>query len=408
MSPELPEPKLAVDIGFESSGASLEKSQFLIELAKGIPEGEKLRTALLYGMKDFGPYMGQFLFNQAGRIESEKLPPADLVFLTFVNVCEHTFGGRFEKVAWSCAFTYKTIPFAFSLQKFGLRLYHHKDAAPSIELIDDMLGALHKAMGIISKLMEPVARAQIAAGNVTIENSFCKLDNMYGYFRKQAKDNFAKLPPPEKPEIEDLGKLLTNAFQRDAAGAYNTIAMIDAYFSRLEHLLVILLAFQRAAGSKPELLKEIAGLWSDKFKRIFPFGMPGAKALYERLVALREKQRNPIAHGNFRKDGKSLYFHFAAAGAVSCDLTSQRTKASMFLADEEDYLAACTLFDEMDKFIAESPLRFGFLYAKSGLNVAYDDETIAKYQAASSDDETFYSFLEEQSYIADMRANMDW
>ena len=409
MPPELPEPKYTVDLGFDSDGGRLADSKFLSELASGMPDGEKLRTALLFAMKDFGPYKGQFLFNKKGLVDSEQLPPADLIFLTFIYVCGHSYGGKFEKVAWSTAFTYKSVPFAFSLQKFGLRLYHHKDAAPPPKLSKEMIRALSKAVRIISKLMEPVAQAQISAGNVTIANSFCKLDNMYSYFRQHAKENFAEKPPQENPKLEDLGKLLTDAFQRDAAGAYNTIAMIDAYFSRLEHLLVILLAFAEPGENKLDLLKEIGGFWSEKFKRIFPFEkFPTAKALYDRLVELRERQRNPIAHGNFQKDGKSLYFHFGSAGAVSCDLSESRPKSLMFLADNEDFETACGLFDEIDNFIAVSPLKFGFLYAKSALNVAYDDKTIAKYRAAAVDEESFTTFLEQESYIADMQANMDW
>jgi hypothetical protein len=293
--------------------------------------------------------------------------------------------------------------------KFGLRLYHCKDAAPVPALAKEMLRALLKAMRIVAKLMEPVARTQIAVGNVTIENSFCKLDNMYGYFRQQANRRFTEKPRQENPKVEDLGKLLSDAYQKKAAGAYNTMAMIDAFFSRLEHLLVILLAFSEPAANKPDLLKEIGGFWSDKFKRIFPFDrFSEAKLLHDRLSELREKRRNPIAHGNFQKDGKSLYFHFGSAGAISCAFSEPRPNSFIFLADKDDFDNACALFDEMDEFIAESPLKFGLLYAKSGLNVAYDAESTARYHRAATSEESFNDFLAYESYIADMHTNMDW
>ena len=96
-------------------------------------------------------FVGNFWLNDRGLISrshsleasksSLELPPSDMIFLTFVAIAEHSHAGKFEKVAWSVAFTYKSIPFAFSLQKFGLKLYHHKDFSPPEDLPKEMLSA---------------------------------------------------------------------------------------------------------------------------------------------------------------------------------------------------------------------------------------------------------------------------
>ncbi len=399
----------SVDIAFKSGGRKLADSEFLRELAKAAERGDKLREALLFAMKDFEPYNGDFLMNQEARLSMPNFPPADMVFLTFVNLCGHTYAGRFEKVAWSIAFTYKSVPFAFSLQKFGLRLYHGKDASPTQELCEEMIRALSKAMVIIAKLMEPVVAAQVSAGNVTIANSFPQLNNMYGYFRKQAKEHF-EVKPPNSDGPQNLGALLSAAMLRDSAAGFNTVAMIDAYFSRLEHLLVILLAFCGYERDKHDLIRIVSGFWSDKYKTIFNLETDAtAKNLYDRLSQLRERQRNPIAHGNFQKDGKSLYFHFGGVGAISCHLSNSEDRPkALFFADRFDFEKACALFDELDKYLAEGIAKYGFRYASSGLNIAFDEKNIAKYRAAASDEDTFSEFLKGESYIADMHANMDW
>ena len=398
------------DIGFKSGGKALSESKFLTALAKEAKDGIKLRKALLFALKNFSPYLGEFLYNSQCRFNSTNLPPSDMVFLTLVGVCEYSHAGRFEKVAWSVEFNYKSIPFAFSLQKFGLRLYRHKNSAPAAGLAEEMLRALANGMSIVAKLCEPLVLSQVTSGNVTIANSFVQLDNMYAYFREQAKRNFASKPKPSKPKIEDLAKLLTVSFRRRAVGNYNANAMIDAYFSRLEHLLIILLPFVNYDKTKHDLVRLMGSFWSKNFKTIFDLtNDPTARALFDRLISLRERYRNPVSHGNFQKDGKSLFFHFPS-GAVSCQLSSTAAERSdsVMKFDESAYEKICALFDEVDAFFETGPARFGYLYAKSGLDVAFDTASLGRYSAAARDDDDFNEFLEYESRIADLHANMDW
>lgn len=408
MTEEKPVPE-SIHLSFKSSGKAFSESKYLAELAKLSKAGPKLKTALLYSLKSFGPHNGEVILD--GKVEGLKLPSADMVFLTLVGICNQPYAGKFEKIAWSVGFKYKGTLFTFSLQKFGLRLYCDKLAANRLELCREMLGALAKGMEIVAKLMEPVVIDQVSQGNVTLANAFHKLDNMYSYFRDQAEVNYKK----EKKsgaikKIEDIGKAMTASLQRESAGGYNTMAMIDSYFSRLEHLLVILLAFTDYDRKKHNLVSIMSGLWSDKFKTIFNLEKnPAAKALYNRLSELRELYRNPVAHGNFHKNGKSLFFHLGKIGPVSCHLSNADERMfSIFVATKEDFERACALFDEVDAFLKEGITHYGFLYAEAGLNVAYDPKTLAKYRTAMADEESFNSFLEHESYMHDQYANMDW
>ena len=134
-----------------------------------------------------------------------------------------------------------------------------------------------------------------------------------------------------------------------------------------------------------------------------------AKALFDRLVVLRERYRNPVSHGNFKKDGRSLFFHFPS-GAISCHLSSTAAERSdsIIKLDKPAYEKICALFDEVDVLFETGAAKFGYWYAKSGLDVAFDETSLAKYKTAARDDESFNNFLEYQGQIADMHANMDW
>lgn len=69
---------------------------------------------------------------------------------------------------------------------------------------------------------------------------------------------------------------------------YYKVAMIDAYFSRLEHLLVLLLPFTNFTAAGEALLKFIGTNGDGKFKTISDIATnPAAKSLYDRLKLRR-------------------------------------------------------------------------------------------------------------------------
>jgi hypothetical protein len=184
--------------------------------------------------------------------------------------------------------------------------------------------------------------------------------------------------------------------------------MIDAYFSRLEHFLVVILPF--VDYDRYDLVRLMGAVWSDKFKAVFDLTKDvTARTLLERLVALRERYRNPVSHGNFQKDGKSLFFHFPA-GAISCHLSSTAAERSNSITklDGPEFEKICSLLDEVDAFFETGPAGSGYQYAKSGLDVAFDAASLGEYKAAARDHESLKDFIEYQSQIVAINMNMDW
>jgi hypothetical protein len=247
---------------------------------------------------------------------------------------------------------------------------------------------------------------------VTIANSFLQLDEMYRYFREEAERNFTlkKEPKPSKPKLEGLSASLTELWRRGKVANYNASAMIDAYFSRLEHLLILILPFMNYDPRKHDLVRLMGAVWSDKFKAVFDLSRDAtARNLYERSVALREGNRNPVSHGNFQKNGKSLYFHFPA-GAISCQLSSTVAEQSNSITKltESKFKELCAFFDEVDAFFETGPAEFGYLYAMSGLDVAFDDKSMEGYKSAAQDHESLKDFINYKSQIDAINMNMDW
>lgn len=231
---------------------------------------------------------------------------------------------------------------------------------------------------------------------------------MYAYFREQAARNFA--PPKANPDgkIESIGTALATVWRKRNHGNYNASAMIDTYFSRLEHLLIIILPFMNYDGTKHNLVNLMGAVWSDKFKAVFDLSKDAtARRVYESLIDLRERHRNPISHGNFKKDGKSLFFHFPR-GAISCQLSESERSNSITRLDSAEFEAVCSLLDEVDSFFENGPAEFGYRYAKSGLDIAFDDNSLKQYKNAAQDHESLEEYINYQSEIACMHINMDW
>jgi len=175
--------------------------------------------------------------------------------------------------------------------------------------------------------------------------------------------------------------------------------------------MILMIPFCGFEKSRHDLVHLMGDRWSNKFKVLFDLNSnPRAKICFDWLLDLRERYRNPVAHGNFLKYGKSLFFHLPVIGATSSQLGSTVDKGthSAIKIGATEFLKICSVLDYSDKFFETDSGRFGYRYAKSGLDVAFDQNSIHEYEEAMKSNQSFEELIEKNSYIADMHANMDW
>ena len=353
----------------------------------------------------------------AVKIVRSKLPLPYMVFLCFVGLKGYEHWGRDEKLAWSIPFTYKSYPLMFSYRKFGLELLRRTGDEPPDHLVEHMLRQLGKAFRIIDGLMQPFAESQIASGNVTVANSYHKLDMMYWFFRKKARASFSRplpKPPPHflRPKWSEKSKSRTwDPDRGEREGFYYTVAMLDAFFSRLEHLLILLLPFVDFDPKQNNLADIMMSKWSDKFKHVFRLDTDStARLLYEELSATKRKYRNSVIHGDFEKNPVSLYFHLPRVGAIPVGLSTFKDSIhySFFPVTPESSKEMCTLFDKTDKFLRTGCTKYGMMYVEAGLDVAFDDPSISRYHSAMKSGGHFAALIEADSNADMIRTNMDW
>ena len=338
-----------------------------------------------------------------------------MVFVCLVVIQDFDYWGQGEKVLWEIPIKYKSYSFNLALRKFGLSLACRDDYPPE-SMVMEMLKQLDKAIRISDKLLQPYAQNQVKNGNVTMANRYIRLNMRYQFFRKKSKEIYSRIDKKQKAmkkgaDFHSVTKMISYKNKSEREAAYYTIAMLDSYFSRLEHLLVLILPFLGFDHTKDNLVQLMSSTWSYKYKRVFKLrDDKKAKNLYERLASVKEKYRNTITHGDFEKGGASLYFHLIEFGAIPVRMSGFKDSIyySFLPITLDSYKQICDLLDEVDDLLITGKTKYGVMFAKSGLDVAFDEKSLSAYSKAMKSDDKFKSLIEEISYEDNKFTNMDF
>lgn len=350
--------------------------------------------------------------------------PADLqiqhpfiVFIIFVYLKGFKFSGRWEKIAWTIPIKFKGQPYLLTHRKFGFYIISNSDeekvTALGIEAMSQIKKAIHSAEGLI----QPYVKDKVNKGEFSVNNEYHKIQDKYLFFRDAAKTEYEKIKKLDskkrKIRIENFADSFNGRMALVKAADYNASAMIDAYFSLLEHILVLLVPFSKHVDHSTFKTEEFIGMnWKDKYKIIFQIisDVESLKQM-EKLTEIKEAFRNPLAHGYFFKNGNSFFVHMEHIGAIPFSLT--KNNGNLIYGMEKigsfNFSQICRAFDDFDKFLHKNiQSKFGMLYIKSGLLIAFTKDISEYYQSFMTSMRKFNNFIEYQSSLADDASNMDW
>ena len=304
---------------------------------------------------------------------------------------------------------------AFELHKFGLWLLAPERHPFESALTREVISRMKKAIAVLEELLEDVAEHQAAEGNVTIANMYPSLDRRYRFFRELAKEAYASpVPAPVVVEESPDGSMrhLRHDFMKpEREGFHFTGAMIDAYFSRLEHLLILVLPFIGFDPTQKRLLAFLDAPLSEKLKRVLDLADPPTKNTYDEFLRLRDLVRNPLAHGGIERGGRSVFFHVPMIGALPARMTAARDAVHHFRftpLPEARYAECCKLFDALDAILEKPPTSSGVTWAGSGFDVAFDEESRAEFAAAMRSEGGLAKMIEDVSEEIAYHINMDY
>ncbi|MEV8307792.1 hypothetical protein AB0P36_10620 [Streptomyces flavidovirens] len=363
-------------------------------------------------------------------IERSLLPVPGSVRLVLLLALEAHDLGRADKVAWEIPFTFRGKLCSIALQKFGMRLYiARQDGEEPLEsTAREIIGKLSAATRCIeNRVLSKIAMEHVAAGHVTIHNQSSRLRSMYKFFRRLAERAYAgdgilmkDLDTPSASGSTPLGEEIARALQRefgaplarDSEGFFATISMINAYFSLLEHLLVLALPATDFDPTHESITRFIGNKVFEKYDRVFDIkGDPQAKRFRTRLHGAAEVWRNPYGHGAFDKQHGTLYFQVPNVGPLPTILSDIRTHPTFHFVPSREtaFDDMCSLFDELDEWLRTGPIRYGIMWVESGFSVSYDPVSLGRFRSAVKAGEgAFTDLLDTTAYQEDQAANMDW
>ncbi|MFH2045985.1 MAG: hypothetical protein ABIK92_12655 [Pseudomonadota bacterium] len=347
-------------------------------------------------------------------IKFEDKPPPYIIFIIFVYLKKYSFGGQWEKVNWEIPIKYKNVPMMLAHKKFGFQIKTYSDKPEAAKIAIEALRVIKKAIPTAEKLIEPIIKSQVDSGKITISNDYYHLRSRYEYFREKAERHLKNT----KNEDFDFNSfedhmVAYNALLKEQNKGYNyAVAMIDAYFSLLEHILVLIKPFIMVFVTESDLSKFVGQNWGEKYKTLFDISKGGSpKIHYDAICEVKERYRNIAAHGNFQKGGGSFKVHMPHIGAIPMSLTKSKTKTHFIFSthNEFEFVSICNVFDDFDNFLDSSSIsKYGMMYIKSGLPVVFNDETKGLYSNAMKSEQDFNDFIEYMEQEFNNALNMDW
>jgi hypothetical protein len=364
----------------------------------------------------------------ASRPAREEFPVPGLVLLALRNIMGFSWSGPGEKVAWSVYCMFDGVPLAFEHRKFGFTICYPTGAMVDLERVR---GQLRSALNALEDWLEPYARQLADDGHATIVNRDKEFYCRYRFFRELADEEYAEaqVPPRRrkapkraakkgqkgeaaKSVIRCLEDDLNHRLRHEHNGVFHSTAMVDAYFSRLEHLLVLLRAFTGKPLAKGELITLLAASWDEKLKMLVDVTSDRqTELLYSRLKRLKERVRNPFAHGGMENDRGSINIHMPGIGAVPANFSKIResVRFNFIPIEADDHKSACDLFDQVDALLKNGNLDRPFRLVDAGVDAAFDPNSLTKYaRVISGLDEDLEGFINWWWHEWERHANMDF
>lgn len=342
----------------------------------------------------------------------EEMPFPELLHYAYCNILGFEALGPEEKVRWHIGAKIDDIFFVIAYTKFGLKLNIQKPC--SKEHVDRIIVAQYKIAKITRKYLASQQESMAARGRFTLRNDYWRFFDQYEYFRKRAEESFSS--QDEKPvpfKWNEKGEPI--AWQGTIGyplrkGGYYVDAMLNAFFSWLEHSIVLLYPFSKSYSCCLASIF-IKKNWREQWLEIFENknGSPEKRA-FDLLLDVREKSRNPGSHGGFRRNGQSFFFHIdgispqpllAEGYDLSSDAFFTRTTPKMFKE-------ICAQLDEAVGLLERTALSAGVKYIKTGLDVAYDSESAKEYKLAAFSAASMDEYIADQTRLYDLHMNMDY
>jgi len=346
-----------------------------------------------------------------------------IIYLMFKEILDYPVLPRLEKVAWEIPILYKNQEFVLAHRKFGFDISSFRESEELHKLAISAIEKIATATPLVEALVNPKIQEKVELGNITLENKYTQIRNRYLFFREKLECTDNNDAIKLKTKLENFSwdnfknaqeaEIGYNEIRRlQNSNSYYLFAMIDSYFSLVEHITVLLVPFLSHIKIKDLQLENFIGKnWKDKLQIVLEHKEnKEANKKIEILDEIKEQIRNPMSHGYFHKKGKSFFVHMNGLGTVPFTLTKSSTKYK-FSDVSTDHMPPQTIikhFDDFEEYLDSVSTKYGMKYIKRDLPVAFDQTSSTTYRRRMRTEKSTERYIKETINELENALNMDW
>ncbi|MNO35749.1 hypothetical protein D3C76_258040 [compost metagenome] len=351
------------------------------------------------------------------KLDRNEFPVPELILFTLRNILGWEWRGQGEKTRWSVYGSVEGEFIQLEHTKFGLRFTR----SHATELRDlRVLRQLAAGVKIVEKVLRPHAKHLIDLGEFSMVNRYSEFMDRYKFFREKAEVSFkAADNPPEignGSELEGVLASLRGVFnyqhEHFTSGFYNSVAMIDCYFSGLEHRLLLMRAFSGEPLGTEGFRGFMEMSWEQKIGLFIDITKDKRnRDLLAQLKAVKDRIRNPFAHGGFENDKGAMFVNFPLLGSIPANFTDfgKSSRFSLMPVESDNFSEICGAFDQLDQALSSNNLWGVHRIIEAGVDPSFDERRLKLYYRAIHGDEGDVDALIDQwGHEYAIHANMDY
>lgn len=312
-----------------------------------------------------------------------------------------------EKVNWEIPFYYKNVLCSVAHEKFGFRIYidRRQDKIVAEDIFKEIESKIGEAISNSEAIIRLSAEIELRRGYVIVNNRLHEIEDMYKFFKKKALGRLKKAEPIKAISLKTTSKNFNTSLKASKESKYYEESAYLAFFSLIEHLCVLALAFTNNTY-RNNLLGFTKLKWHEKFKMVFDINNPVIKKYYDYLRDLAKFRRNAVAHGYLDASYTSFSFYFEPA--------AHRIPVSIYdgevLSKWKDIEVNVSQLDDFLKFIRNFKTTVNMMrYVDTSFDISFDKDGLLEYQTINAlSRKEMDDYLELSIRRSDDYANMDW
>jgi len=313
--------------------------------------------------------------------------PGYIVKFIFLNILEFQDYGFEEKAYWHTFFNFKGYNFILTDAKWNQWfIYGERTNAKTKAIAKEMEKRIIAAAALCDRFIEDSINRDEEKFDYTINNYYRKILPYYNFYAGKTKKIIGKMRRQRISKEKRIIKMRNNiqkiilVNKEESELSKFCFPLILSFFSLLEFLTLAFFIFEQKSISFnkfKKFQKDVGNDWKVGFKKVFDIENRDISKIYNNLISIKKKYRNPLTHGFVARE--SIFVLLPNIGKVPLSYKNLQNNIHYGFVEFtlDDAVNIMNVFDQFLNLINEkSPFKLYIIYLKSGLDIPINTEEI--------------------------------